>query len=98
MLRLSRSLSNMVGVQEPVCFLRPPLPTNQDPLSDRMVAGTPNLLTACLSTVTALNEIASLKRAAPVTHLEASSRYVIRFNPFMRGSFIVCQSVCHMAF
>ena len=31
----------------PVCLLRPPLPTKHEPLSDRMVAGTPNLPTAC---------------------------------------------------
>ena len=36
--------------------------------------------------------------ADPVTHLEESSTYVIKFRPFMRGSFIMCQSVCYVAF
>ena len=71
--------------------------TKQEPLSDRMVAGTPNLPTACRRVATAFSEVDSLNSAAPVTHREASSRYVIRFNPFMRVSFMECQSVCHMA-
>ena len=75
-----------------------PLPTKQDPLSDRIVAGMPNLFTAYLSAATALTEVASLKSVALVTHLEASSRYVIRLRPFMREVFMACQSVCHIAF
>ena len=67
-------------------------------MSDRIVAGTPNLPTACRSAATAFLDVASLKRAAPVTHREASSRRVIMFSPFILGSFMMCQSVCHMAF
>lgn len=98
MLRDSSSFSNNVGIQEFFGFLRSLTPTKQEPLSDRMVAGTPNLLMVCLSIITAFFEVASLKRAAPVTHREASYRYVIRFIPFIRGSFMACQSACHMAF
>ena len=61
-------------------------------------AGTSSPHMARLSTVTAFSEMASLKRAAPVTHYEASSRQVIRFSPFIRGSFMAYQSVCHMVF
>ena len=96
MLRFSSSSAKRVGVQVPVCFLRPPLPTKHGPLSDRMVAGTPNLPTACRSTTTAFFEVASLNNAAPVTRLEASSRNVIKLSPLKRGSFIMRQSVCHM--
>ena len=67
-------------------------------MSDRIVAGTPNLPTARRSAATAFPEVASLKRVAPVTHREASSRGVIRFSPFILGSFTMCQSMCHMAF
>lgn len=74
MLRDNNSFSNNVGIQELFGFLRPLAPTKQEPLSDRMVAGTPNLLMAYLSIITAFSEVASLKRAAPVTHREASSR------------------------
>ena len=81
----------------PVCLLWPPLPTKHELLSDRMVAGTSNLPMVCRSAATAFSEVVSLNNAAPVTHLEASSRYVIRFRSFMRGSFITCQPVCHMA-
>ena len=65
--------------QDPVRFLRPPLPAKHDPLPDRMVAGAPNREMARRREVTALSEAASLKGAAPVTHLEASSRYMIGF-------------------
>ena len=41
--------------------------------------------------------LASLNTPYPVTHREASSRYVIRFRSLTRKSFMTCQSVCHMA-
>ena len=69
--RFSSSFSKMVGVQVPVSFLRPPLPTKHDPLSDSMVAGVPNSLMAYLSVTTAFSDVASLNSLAPVTHLDA---------------------------
>ena len=69
MLRFSSSFSKRAGVQVPVCFLWPLLSTMHEPLSDRIVAGTPNLPTACRSTTTAFSEATSLNNAAPVTHL-----------------------------
>ena len=77
--------------------MRLPEPTKQEPLSDKIAAGVPNLPTARRSAVTAFSEVASLNSSAPVTQREASSRYVMRFSPLMRGSFMTCQSVCHTA-
>ena len=93
---LSRSsLSNTVGCQDLFgSFLR--TPTKQDPLSESTVAGVPNLLIACRSTATAFSDVVYVNRVAPVTHLEASSRNVIKLSPLKRGSFIMCQPVCHM--
>ena len=78
---------NNVGIQEPFGFLLPPTPTKQAPLSERMVAGTPNPLMVCLGAVTAFFKVASLKRAAPATYREALSSWAIRFIHFISGSF-----------
>ena len=39
-----------------------------------------------------------MSNAVPVTYMWESSRYVIKFRPFVRGSLTVYQSVCYMAF
>ena len=93
---VSNSSSNVVGVQVPDDFLRLPAPTKQEPLSDRMVAGTPNLPTDCWRTATVFSDVASLHSAVPVTQREVSSRWVIRRSPLMRVSSMECQSVCHI--
>ena len=72
------------------------IPTKHEPLSESIVAGAPNLAIACLRTATAFSEVASLKSSAPVAHLDASSRNVIRWRPRVRGSFMTCQSVYHI--
>ena len=63
-----------------------------------MVAGVPNVSIAFCSTTTAFSEVASGNSCAAAMHLDASSRYVIRLSPLKRGSFMTCQSTCHIAF
>ncbi len=67
-------------------FFLPFCPTKHEPLSDSTDAGAPNLLIASLSVITAFSEAAcSNSNAAPVMHLEASSRYVTRCSPWKQG-------------
>ena len=75
--RSRSSPSKAVGTHVP---LGVPLrtPTKQDPLSESMDAGVPNAKIARLSTSTAFRPVASLNTPYPVTHREASSRYVIQ--------------------
>ena len=54
MFKINNSLSNKVGGPSPLDFLRPPLPTKYEPLSDSMVAGIPNRLMASRKASTAL--------------------------------------------
>lgn len=104
--RSSISTSNSVdihvdsGDSSPFHNLRSLLitPTKPDPLSDGMVAGVPNCVMVPLRTSTAFLEVASLNICAAITHLDASSRYKIRFNPRNISSFMACQLVYHMEF
>ena len=69
-------------------------PTKQEPLSDRVVAGAPNLPTARRSTATALSEMATPNSSASVPQREASSGMLRGLVDPCKGSFITIRSVC----